>query len=194
MDKNNYEYNTFENIILENAYLEDFTFADCDFLNCKISSCSIIRCSFSNCRFYGCTVTSLSAKYSQSRFSQFTDCRLVNIQWHELLPSGKLSEPISKINRCLLKYNAFTGINFRKFDFSGSEIISSIFGECHLNESLFKSCRLDGTEFYSCDLRKSDFREASGYNIDIFSNNLKGARFSFPEAVRLLDGLGIKIE
>lgn len=40
---------------------------------------------------------------------------------------------------------------------------------------------------------KCDFRESTGYEIDINTNMLKDAKFSFPEVVSLLDSLEIKI-
>ena len=54
--------------------------------------------------------------------------------------------------------------------------------------------RLGGTRFTRCDLQKADLRTAEEYAIDLETNKLKGARFSFPDVVRLLDGTGIVIE
>ena len=68
------------------------------------------------------------------------------------------------------------------------------FEECDLQESNFRNCRLEATQFFRCDVRKADFREAKGYVIDIPSNKLRQAKFSFPEVVSLLDSLEIKIE
>lgn len=73
-------------------------------------------------------------------------------------------------------------------------IQESIFEECDLQESNFRNCRLEATQFFRCDVRKADFREAKGYVIDIPSNKLRQAKFSFPEVVSLLDSLEIKIE
>lgn len=52
----------------------------------------------------------------------------------------------------------------------------------------------DKTQFRGCDLRKADFRGAIGYVIDIQQNKLRDAKFSFPEVVCLLEGMGIRIE
>ena len=41
---------------------------------------------------------------------------------------------------------------------------------------------------------KADVREARECQIDIETNKLAGARFSFPEVINLLDNVGIKIE
>jgi len=80
------------------------------------------------------------------------------------------------------------------FDFSDCEIPESTFSACNLSGAKFTGCALDNTEFYNCDAMGADFRDASGYRIDIMSNKLKNARFSFPEAMNLLGGLGIRIE
>lgn len=48
--------------------------------------------------------------------------------------------------------------------------------------------------FTRCDLRKADFCGAEGYAIALADNQLKDARFSFPEVVNLLEGTGIRIE
>ena len=69
-----------------------------------------------------------------------------------------------------------------------------LFDGCQLAEAKFKNCRLSGTQFTGCNLQKADFRGAAGYSIDLATNRLKAARFSFPEVVRLLDGLGIQID
>ena len=57
----------------------------------------------------------------------------------------------------------------------------------------FKGVELHETEFYQCDLRKADFRDATGYKVDILGSRLKDAKFSLPEAVNLLADLKIKL-
>lgn len=184
----------FEQIKLKDEILEDMEFVDCEFVDCALENCKLIRCTFSNCKFYKCKSVNLQTEYSQIKNAEFSECHLVGLHWSELAPVGKFAEPISKIEDCCLKYNTFTEMDFRKFDFSGSEVSGSTFSDCGLVESNFKQCGLDGTEFLRCDIRKADFREASGYQIDIMSNKMKGARFSFPEVVSLLNVLEIKID
>ena len=110
------------------------------------------------------------------------------------MPTGKVFEPISKLSDCFLKYAAFIKMNFIRFDFSSNSIQESAFDECNLRESNFKGCQLERTHYTNCDMRKADFRETSGYQIDLKSNNLENARFSFPQAINLLNCLGIKID
>lgn len=83
---------------------------------------------------------------------------------------------------------------FPKFDFSGSSITDSTFAKADLSGGSFHGYDLTDTEFFPCDLRRSDFRQASGYKVDIMSCQVKGAKFSYPEAINLLHYLGILVE
>lgn len=194
MEEKYYESQTFENLKLDGEIIENCEFVDCKFINCTFENCKIFKCSLSECVFYRCSIISLEAEYSHIQFAEFECCNLVGVNWNELLPVGKLSKPISKLLECHLKYNTFTEMTFVKFDFSGSEISDSMFAKCKLTESNFSKCRLDRTEFFECDMRNANFYEALGYKVDIFTSKLKGAKFSFPEVVNLLSGLGIKID
>lgn len=194
MSEQYHEDQKFEQIKLKDEILEHVEFVDCEFVDCALENCTLVRCTFSNCKFYRCKSVDLQLEYSQIKNAEFTECHLVGLDWSEISPVGKFAEPISILEDCCLKYNTFTEMDFRKFDFSGSEISGSTFSDCQLAESKFKASKLEETEFLRCDLRKADFREASGYQIDIMSNKMKGARFSFPEVTRLLNVLEIKID
>lgn len=85
-------------------------------------------------------------------------------------------------------------MNFNRFNFSdGNEIVGSMFAKCEMQLANFKGVELHETEFYQCDLRKADFRDATGYKVDILGSRLKDAKFSLPEAVNLLADLKIKL-
>ena len=67
------------------------------------------------------------------------------------------------------------------------------FVRCEMQMVNFMGTELHETEFYQCDLRKVDFRDATGYKVDILGSRLKDAKFSLPEAVNLLADLKIKL-
>jgi fluoroquinolone resistance protein len=193
MDEKYYENQRFENIKMSEETLEGYEFYDCEFINCTLEECTLEKCHFMGCKFHGCTIISLQAEYTQMKNGEFIGCNLVGIHWTEVLPVGKIADPIHKLTDCLLKYNTFINMNFMKFNFSGNIIQDSAFDECNLNESDFKGCKLNTTQFSKCDMRKADFREAAGYLIDISSNKMRGAKFSFPEVLSLLNELGIEV-
>ena len=117
----------------------------------------------------------------------------MGVNWSNLLGGGYLI-PIAALHDYQMKYNHFVEINFAKFDFSGNTILASLFADCNLSESRFLECQLDRTEFFRCNLTKADFRNAAGYVVDLQTNKLKDAKFSFPEVINLLQGTGIIID
>lgn len=189
-----YENKLIENVKLENEILEDVEFIDCEFKKCVFEELTLNRCNFSSCKFKDCNIISIKTKYSQIKFTEFYSCNLIGVHWNELMPAGRISEPIKKFSDCFLKYATFINMNFMRFDFSSNIIQESVFDECNLRESNFKACRLEQTQYINCDMRKADFRETSSYQIDIKTNKLENAKFSFPEVINLLNCLGIKID
>lgn len=195
MQENYWEEQVIKDKKYQDVTMEQYKFTDCTFENCSFEDCRVMNCIFVNCRFYNCNIISLSSKYSEVKNAAFRKCNLIGIHcWNELLPVGKYAHAIDKLEGCYLKYNSFLEMPFRKFDFSGNIIQESMFEECDLQESSFRDCRLEATQFFRCDIRKADFREAKGYVIDIPSNKLKQAKFSFPEVTSLLTSLEIKID
>ncbi len=188
-----YSNRTFTEIVKEHTNIINCEFIDCIFENCKFLDCIFIGCTFSGCKFIDSSITNMQTKETHMLFNIFSECTLVGIQWTNL-QSGSISFPIQKLNKCYLKYNNFENMNFKKFDFIQSSILESVFENCNLAESNFKNCELKNTEFSGCDLRKSDFRKATGYNINLATNRIKGARFSYPEVINLLNPFEIVIE
>ena len=139
-------------------------------------------------------LTGLRSTHSSVQSLDFEDCRLNEIEWAPLMSNGAFPDPIHTLKECSLKYNTFTEMNFNRFDFSdGNEIVGSMFAKCEMQLANFKGVELHETEFYQCDLRKADFRDATGYKVDILGSRLKDAKFSLPEAVNLLADLKIKL-
>ncbi len=68
-------------------------------------------------------------------------------------------------------------------DFRDGDFRDSNFSYCDFSNSLFNKTNLSG----------ADFSEATEYNIDIYLNELRGAKFSRYEAVRLLECLEIEL-
>ncbi len=184
----------FQDMELSNEELTDLEFVDCLFENCTLENCRIDRCHFADCTFIGCSILNLKSDRSSMTGSKFAHCDLTGINWGDLMSGGGFLIPIDQLEHCRLKYNQFVEMNFVKFDFSTNSITGSMFADCNLTSGNFSKCELDRTEFFRCNLSGADFRLAAGYQIDISANQLKGAKFSFPEVVNLLNNLGIVIE
>ncbi len=194
MNADDYEEGSvFKGLSLEWEVLTDLEFSGCRFEGCTLEHTRLVRCRFESCTFSGCRAAELDCKDSILLDCAFENCHLTGINWDALCGGGFMA-PIETLDHCHLKYNYFTEMNLSGFDFSGSEILSSLFADCDLSKSKFNLCPLEQTEFFRCDLTGADFRQAAGYRIDLETNKLKKARFSFPEVVDLLNGLGIRID
>ncbi len=183
----------FADILKDHDKIVDCEFIDCIFEKCKFADCTFINCIFSECSFLDCGFTNIQSKETNMLLSTFINCNIIGVCWANF-QSGSFSSPIYKFDKCYLKYNDFEKLSFKKFDFLQSSLIDCFFVNCDLSESNFKSCNLHNTEFSDCDLRKSDLREARGYNINLLSNRIKGAKFSYPDVINLLEPFDIKIE
>ena len=75
---------------------------------------------------------------------------------------------------CELHNCDFIGADLRKADFSGADLHNSV--------------------FHHTDLRNCDFRDARNYLINPTENKLAKARFSWPEALALLEVLEIEVK
>ena len=160
----------------------------------SFTKCELDHTTLNECKFVRCEITGLRSTHSSVQSLDFEDCRLQEIEWAPLLSNGAFPDPIHTMKDCSLKYNTFTEMNFNRFDFSdGNEIVGSMFAKCEMQLANFKGVELHETEFYQCDLRKADFRDATGYKVDILGSRLKDAKFSLPEAVNLLADLKIKL-
>ena len=114
--------------------------------------------------------------------------------WGGLTGRSAVAQPFAALTNCSFQYSDFSGLALAGFDFSTCQFRECVFDGCALAGADFSGAPLGRTAFTRCDLQKADFRRAEAYAIDPAANKLKGARFSFPEVVALLDSAGIQIE
>ncbi len=193
MQETYFEEATIKDKKFQKHSIEHCRFLDCRFENCTFEECSLSNCVFANCSFFNCTIISPVSNYSEVKNAVFQNCNLIGIHWSELRPSGRYGHSIERLENCFIKYNLFTEMSFIKFDFSSNVILESVFEKCSMYESNFRTCRMEATQIIQCDIRKADFQDARGYVIDITSNKMKQAKFSFPDVIALLDPLEITI-
>lgn len=189
-----YEHETFSRLNLNEICFENCKFTECVFESCVFEKLDFVDCVFLDCKFISCRISNPLAKNSKMSNSEFYECYLLGVNWSHWIVDSRLYEPFSILNNCRIRYCCFNRMGLVKFDFCGCEITESSFSECKLSKSSFKECMMNKTDFFKCDLTRADFRDAVGYKIDTKTNQLREARFSFPEVVNLLSDLGIKIE
>ena len=176
------------------AALCDTDFVDCTFENCRWDGVRMRNCSFSGCRFRHCQLAGVVFSFCRMRDADFDGCAIRGVAWGGLQGRSAVGRIFARLHRCVLRYNEFSGMGLAGFDFSDCEMLECVFDDCKLTGANFRGAPLGRTAFTRCDLQKADFRDAQGYAIDPAANKMKGARFSFPDVVALLDASGIRIE
>ncbi len=111
---------------------------------------------------------------SSSSFLNFPDSAIIE--------SSNLN--LSSFYKLKLKATQFKNCSLQEVDFS----------ESNLSAAVFDNCDLSGTMFENTILEKADFRTASNYTIDPEINQIKKAKFSFPDVAGLLSKYDIKIQ
>ncbi|HBR98383.1 MAG TPA: pentapeptide repeat-containing protein [Gammaproteobacteria bacterium] len=189
------EYNDQEltNLVYTDTSLEGVRFYDCRFVACNFSGSDIRECVFTDCTFINCNLSVV--KFDRSRFSEtdFESCKLIGVDWTRARwPDVKISSPVH-FYQSVLSDSSFFGLYLREIRINECKLHGVDFSEADCAEGYFGESDLLNSKFHHTNLKRADFTNASNYNIDVYTNELKGARFSLPEAVSLLNGLDISL-
>ena len=174
--------------------LRDTEFIDCTFEGCRWNGVRVQNCTFSGCRVVRCQLSAVVFSFCLMKDAVMEGCAFRGIAWGGLQGRSALVQPFSRLKNCVFQYNEFAGMALAGFDFSSCEFRECVFDECKLTGAGFHGVPLGRTSFSRCDLQRADFRMAEAYAINPADNRMKGARFSFPDVVALLEGTGIQIE
>ena len=167
----------------------DAEFEDCRFDKISLGGRKLSRCRFFDCELVECDLSLAGVTDCAFVRSKFTRCRLTGVNWSDIEKLERVSFDGSQLND-----TTFIGAKIEVCDFSRVIARRASFRDLSLKGCIFRDADLDETEFVNTDLRLADFRGASGYVISPRENKLEKAKFSLPEAVRLLQGLGITLE
>lgn len=183
----------FEHLNLAGAELRDKQFYDCEFLHCNFTESRLLNCRFDNCRFVDCNLSTAKIKGSAFQEVKFASCKLVGIDWTTARwPSVALSGMIA-FDECMLDGSSFFGLYMRELKLEACHAHDVDFAEADCEHASFIQTDFANSTFHHTKLAKADFSDAQNYSIDIHTNVIAGAKFSLPEAVSLLSGLGIEL-
>lgn len=192
-DQHEYQDEDFHELDLQGATLEAGKFHDCRFTRCNFSETVLQRCRFNDCEFIDCNLS--LAKLTGSGFTNvtFTGCKLVGIDWAAAYWSAVRMPGALSFDRCVLNDCSFFGLDLRELKLIDSRAFDADFTDAHCEDADFQRTDFRDALFRKTRLARANFSEAQNYRIDIFNNDIKGARFSLPEAIALLDSLDIEL-
>ncbi|MFO7660851.1 MAG: pentapeptide repeat-containing protein [Candidatus Cloacimonadaceae bacterium] len=174
--------------------LDSILTADWDFTQCIFSGCDLSDYGFNGildeCRFEDCNLSLTTFKGAKLQGVKFLRCKLMGINFTEVSSLGLALE----FAECLIRSCNFNNLPLPKTAFHQCEIIETDFMGTRLAGSSFAGSTFRLVTFHNTDLNKADFSTAQGYLINPLNNQIKDALFSLPEAVSLLQCMGVKLK
>ncbi|KZN43282.1 pentapeptide repeat-containing protein [Pseudoalteromonas luteoviolacea] len=184
---------TFEGEDFSGEELSSIEFESCTFIGCNFSEVVFNRCNFIDCTFLKCNLSMAKMQYSKFSDVVFRDSKAIGVDWSKIAwPRIVFNSPINFYD-CMIDDGSFYGLSLpelvldscvaRRVDFRNGEFRNANFKHTNFSSALFSETNLSGT----------DFTSATDFDIDIFNNNLKRAKFDRFEAMRLLGSLEIEL-
>ena len=192
-EKNEYWSDTFDGLDFSNAEVDSKEFDGCTFNKCNFSEATFRRCNFSDCNFTNCNLSLVKIEYSKFSDVSFYESKLIGINWTKAVwPTFVLGVRIM-FYKCIVNDSSFYGLTLQGMALEECKAHNVDFREGDFSNSNFTYSELSGCFFANTNLSGADFSEAIDYDIDIYRNTIKKAKFSRFEAVRLLDSLEVEL-
>jgi fluoroquinolone resistance protein len=169
--------------------LRECSFEECTFDHVGLQSRDLCKARFVDCTFDTCDLAVADVTDCAFVRVKFRACRLSGIHWSV---ARKLEDVSFEGSR--LADGSFLGVNLERCDLTDCDASNVSFRDAKLVKAKLRGADLTRADIANCDLRDADLRGAHGYVLDPRENRLEGARFSLPEAVGLLRGLGILLD
>jgi len=195
LDSKQKEYlsQNFNAVNLPAKEIHSVEFDGCTFNECDFSESIFNACKFIDCLFLKCNLSVVNIAHSKFSDVTFDECKIVGVDWTQASwASFKLPSPI-KFQKCIINDSSFFGLSLEEMVLEECKAHDVDFREGDFCESNFTYTDFLNSLFNNTNLAGADFTEAVNYNIDIYFNEIKRAKFSRYEAVRLLNNLDIEL-
>jgi len=193
-EKNDTFYDlNFEHIASKELTLSGKTFENCTFQHCDFSNAHFIACKFVDCIFRTCNLTSLSIKNSSFNDVTFENSKIIGINWTTAKwPYIRLCSPI-RFYKSNVSHSSFFGLELKELVLEECKCHNVDFRDADISNGIFTETDFESSVFIHTNMYSADFTDATNYNINPSANNIKKAKFSFPEVLALLNNLEIEI-
>ena len=180
---------TFKSLNGAELDISNVQFEKCTFDGCVFSKAKFYNCVFTDCVFQACDLAGLSFAGSRLNGVQFSESKLMGISW---LDANTMLFSVG-FRECQLDYSNFFGMKLKQLNMINCCANEVSFQEADLTAADFSGTNLSRSVFLSTNLQKADFSGASNYAFDPQANKVKGARFSVPSVLALLEPFAIDI-
>lgn len=190
---NEYWSEKFRGLDFSNQEITNKEFEVCTFKECNFSEAIFRQCNFVDCEFSQCNLSMVNFAYSRFSDVSFRESKLIGIDWTKVSwPELTFSSPF-KFYQSLISDCSFYGLSLQEITLEECKAHNVDFREADFSQANFAYTDLAGSFFNRTNLSGANFLEATNYDIDIYQNQIKNAKFSRHEAVRLLESLDIEL-
>ncbi|MEL6721093.1 MAG: pentapeptide repeat-containing protein [Bacteroidota bacterium] len=161
----------------------------CEFKNCRFVEVNLSKIRFIDTTFIDCDWSNTKIHQTSLQDVKFKDCKLLGIHFDSCNDFGFAVS----FETCILDHSVFYQMKLNRSSFHDCQLHHVDFTEADLSTSTLSKCDLLNASFDYTNLEKADLLKAFNFSIDPEKNKLKGAKFSLPEVVRLLDKYGLDI-
>jgi uncharacterized protein YjbI with pentapeptide repeats len=188
-----YTDRVFDTLQMDSIQIDSSEFFDCVFKGCSFVESVLRKCRFINCQFQDCDLSLVQVPESSFSGAIFEGSKCVGVNWAQAdWPVTDLGNPI-RFKKCALNHSTFIGLSLAGFQIQDCIAVDVDFREADLSQADFTGTDLSNSLFNHTNLSEADLSQARNYLIDPANNELKGARFSLPEAMSLLYSMDIKL-
>ena len=188
-----YDEESFQNLDWSAQEVIGKTFDQCLFVKCQFTEAHFRSCKFYDCEFKSCDLSLMHVGDCEFSNVLIEDSKAVGVNWAEMrLPSVRIYCPM-EFMRCNIDYSIFMGLDLSEIQIVDCQARHVDFSGANLSKSTLTLTDFANSTFNRTNLCQADFTHAVNYYIDVYNNPLKGAKFTFPEAISLLSALDIDI-
>ena len=190
---NSYLSENFHDLQFLQEVINSIAFEECIFIECDFSESTFEQCKFIDCQFTKCNLSLVNFAHSRFTDVAFEECKIIGVDWTKAVwPKIALFSPV-KFTKSTLNDSSFFGLSLKEIVIEECQARDADFREGDFSEANFTYTDFSNCLFNNTNLAGVDFSEAVNYTIDIFQNEIKGAKFSRYEVVSLLDSLDIEL-
>ena len=161
----------------------------CNFRDCNFSGSDLSGFSFLDCTFAGCDLSNAKLKNSAFRETIFKECKMLGLRFDDCNQVGMTV----RFESCLLDHASFYQVKLNHTVFLSTSLQEVDFTESDLKNVILDHCDLANATFNHTNLERADLSTALNYTINPENNRLRGAKFSLPAVVGLLNSFQIEI-
>jgi fluoroquinolone resistance protein len=193
LNESEYLGKRFAKLEFSDTVLSTKEFEDCEFRDCNFSGASFLKCKFIECSFVQCNLSILKVDGSKFHDVEFDSCKAIGINWTRA-NWPKLTMPAAlKFKNCILNDSSFMSLRLEELLLEDCKARDVDFRDGKFADANFNHTDFASALFNKTDLTRVDFSEAVNYDINVFNNDIRNAKFTRYEAMHLLDCLEIEL-